>query len=254
MFDPFEKSTKKFLFWSLFFMLMIFMTFLFFHPKFYTDDRLQNLNYENISDDDIYRIVTEKLRPGDIILDEPVSYGSRYVYQQQFENIQNNKIIFFIYYNTFEFMIDSMGDGNYWHSFIYMGNNKMNSLAIKAVEEEMLSKHFTDNYYFIVLRPNVSDKSKDDAVNMANTNFDNQGIIYSFKNGLLIVFSRATGVTINPNIRENELVCSSYAASLYPELNFNGKDYRHVTPIDLFDEKITEIVLAKTRRGFYYEK
>lgn len=234
-------------------MIIIFSTFLFFHPKFYTDDRLQNLNYENKSDEEVYRIVIEELQLGDIILDEPVSYGERYIYQQQFDSLQNNKFIFFLYYTTFEFLVDSMGEGNYWHSFIYMGNKNMNSLTIMAVDEETLSKQFTDHYYFIVLRPNLNESSRNEAVKKANLHLENQDIKYSFKNGLLIVFSRAMGANLNLNFKENELVCSSYSASLYPEINFNGKNYKYVTPIDLFDEQLTKIVLAKTRRGFYYE-
>ncbi|MBS3143391.1 hypothetical protein J4446_00730 [Candidatus Woesearchaeota archaeon] len=254
MFNLFERSSRKFLFWGLFFFLIVFLTFLFFHPKFYTEERIENLNYRLLDNEEIYRISLNELKSGDIILDKPISYGDRYIYQQQFDETINNRFIFFLYYNIFEFLIDSMGEGNYWHSFVYVGDGRMNSLSLKGVDEENFTIYFTNSYYFIVLRPIVSEEVRNEAIEKTNIDLKNKNIKYSFRNGLLIVFSRATGINLNYKIKDDELVCSSYAASLYHSLKFNGKDYKYATPIDLFDEDLTKIVMAKTRRGFYYGK
>src|SRR3989344_4739874 len=229
MFNLFERSSRKFLFWGLFFFLIVFLTFLFFHPKFYTEERIENLNYRLLDNEEIYRISLNELKSGDIILDKPISYGDRYIYQQQFDETINNRFIFFLYYNIFEFLIDSMGEGNYWHSFVYVGDGRMNSLSLKGVDEENFTIYFTNSYYFIVLRPIVSEEVRNEAIEKTNIN-------------------------LNYKIKDDELVCSSYAASLYHSLKFNGKDYKYATPIDLFDEDLTKIVMAKTRRGFYYGK
>ncbi|MBS3150283.1 hypothetical protein J4425_00550 [Candidatus Woesearchaeota archaeon] len=253
MFDPFEKRTRKFLLWSLFFLFIIFLTFLFFHPKFYENENLESFQYENLTTEEIYNILLTKLKPGDLILNKPISYSERYFYQSNKESLLNNKIIFFIYYNLFELLINSMGEGDYWHVFIYTGNGNLNSLTINGVSLDVITKEFVSSNYFTVLRPNVNDGTKLKAVQRANDRYIDQDIHYSFKNGLIIVFFRGTGINIHPRMRENKLVCSSYAASLYSPINFNDRNFRHVTPIDLIDERITRIILIKNERGFYHE-
>jgi len=253
MFDPFEEKSKKFLFWSLFFLFIVLLNFLLFHPKFYESDNLENLEYQDLQTEEIYNILITDLEPGDILLDKPASYSERYSYQND-DSPLNNRFIFFTYYNLFELLINSMGNGDYWHASIYIGDGKLNSLGVTGVRIDEIDPEFVNAYHFTILRPRVDEEIKLTALENAEKHLEAQDINYNFRNGLIIVFFRGTGINIHPRMKADKQVCSSYLASLYSPLKFQGNNFRYVTPVDLVDSSITKIIMVKNERGFIYEK
>ena len=156
------------------------------------------------------------------------------------------------FYNLFDkILISSMGD-TYWHTGIYIGDGIIDSLYLRNIEETF--DNTIEHKYFKVLGVKTSDKNKYLAMERAKEHYRNQDVYYSLKNGLIIVFLESTGANWNLDIREDELVCSSYVALLYREINFDDKPFTYITPVNIEFSDLTETKFLVNETGFYMKK
>lgn len=230
--------------------LCIFLTFLFFSPKKLNENEslvfVGNLTLEQTQEKTL-----SLMEEGDLILTKPKSLTDSYLYELEKKGKLANSIKTFFWYNLFDkILISSMGD-TYWHLGIYIGNETMNSIYFSGINKDKLDKNFFKYKYFKVLKVKTSEDNKRLAIQRADEHFKNQDVYYSLKNGLLTVFLESTSSKRELNIKENELVCSSYIGSIYKEVKFNNKPFTHLTPVALeFSDKVeTKFLVNKT--GFY---
>lgn len=230
--------------------LCIFLIFLFFGPKELNGN--ENLVFvENLTLEQTQEKTLSLMEEGDIILTKPKSLADSYLYELERKGKLANSVRNFFFYSLFDkILISSMGD-TYWHSGIYIGNETINSLSFSGINQDKLDKNFFKYKYFKVLKVKTSEDNKILAIQRANEHLKNQDVYYSPKNGLLIVFLESTSSKREFNIKENELVCSSYIGSIYKEVKFNNKPFTHLTPVALeFSDKVeTKFLVNKT--GFY---
>lgn len=228
--------------------LCLFLTFLFFTPK--QINETENLKLiEGLTQEQILDLTLKLIEEGDIILTKPKSLFDSYEYDRK-KDLKPNRITNFFFYNLFDkILINSMGD-TYWHIAIYVGNGTMNSLYLDT-REELIDEDFLEHRYFKVLNVKTSKTNKKLAIERANEHLKNQDIYYSLKNGLLITFLESIGSNRKLNIKEDELICSTYIASIYKEVIFEDKEFTQITPVDIeFSDKVeTKFLVNKT--GFY---
>ena len=142
-----------------------------------------------------------------------------------------------------------MGD-TYWHVGIYIGNGTMNSLYLDN-KNEKINKNFIEHNYFKVLKVKASEYEKKLAMKRAKEHYEKQDIYYSLKNGLLITYAESVKSKKFLDLKENELICSSYVAYLYREINFDNKPFTNVAPVDLEFSSVTELNFIVNKTGFY---
>jgi len=223
--------------------LCIFLTFLFFSPKQIseTEDLIYvgNLNQGQMKD-----LALSLIEEGDLVLTKPKSLFDNHEYDRKIEG-KPNKFTNFFFYNLFDkILINSMGD-TYWHVAIYVGDDTINSLYLET-REELIDEIFLEHKYFKVLSVETSEINKKLAIERANEHLKNQDIYYSLKNGLLISFLESTGWKKEFDIKKDELVCSSYIASIYEEVSFHDRIPTHITPVALeFSDKTNQKSLPK---------
>lgn len=231
-------------------LLCILLTFLFFSPKKIQED--ENLHFiGNLSLEQTKEKTLRLIEEGDIILIKPKSIKDSYLYELSIESGFVNPVKNFFIYNFFDkLMISSMGD-TYWHVAIYIGNGKMSSLRFSGVHENKLDKNFFNYKYLKVLKIKTSEDNKKIAVERSNEHFRRQDVYYSLKNALLLVYLESINSKRELSIREDELICSSYIASLYKEISFNNKPFTYVTPVSLEFSDETETKILVNQTGFY---
>ena len=229
--------------------LCLFLTFLFFTPK--QINETENLVLvENLTLKQMQNLSLSLIEEGDILLTKPKSFIDDILYDNSIGRGSNNKFTSFFWYNFFDnIIVSSMGD-TYWHSAVYIGNGKMNSLALD-IYEDTINEDFLNHKYFKVLEVKTSNKNKKLAIKRANEHLKNQDIFYSLKNGLLAVYLEAVESTRIYNFKEDELVCSGYIALIYKEVIFDNKPLTHITPVDIEFSDKTETKFLVNETGFY---
>lgn len=228
--------------------LCILITFIIFQPKKITENEKLIL-IENITNPEILEKILTIMEPGDIILTKPKSLYNNYEYDKE---IGHSSAMFssFFFYNLFDkILINSMGD-TYWHVAVYLGNGTMNSLYLDN-RNELMNDKFIQHKYFKVLNVKASEEKKRLALKRAEEHHEKQDMYYSLKNGLIIVALESTKSSRFYDLKENELVCSSYAALLYKEINFDKKPFTHITPVDIEFSNETDIKFLVNKTGFY---
>jgi len=250
-----EKEDRNFLILISIFVLTLFLTFIFFYPKF-DIEKENNLEFtSNISIDEEKNIILKNIKEGDLILSKPSSLPPYYSYLgNKNKDKFNNIFFFFFYYNLFDkILIRSMGEHGYWHVSIYTGNSTLNSLSIVGVEQEKLNELFMQGHYLKILRISTKDEIKLKAIQNANNHLKRQDIYYSLKNGLFVVFAYSLNLNYISRLDENRLVCSSYIALLYRDISFNPKKhYDYITPNDIEDSDLVRVILITEKEGLYY--
>lgn len=232
--------------------LSIFFIFLFFGSKKINEsESLQFIG--NLTLEQTQEKTLSLMEEGDIILTKPKSLTDSYLYELERKGKITNPIKTFFWYNLFDkILISSMGD-TYWHSGIYIGNETMNSIYFSGIYKDKLDENFFKYRYFKVLKVKTSEDNKRLAIERSDEHFKNQDVYYSLKNGLLTVFLESTASKRELNIKENELVCSSYIGSIYREVKFNNKPFTHLTPVALEFSDKTETKFLVNQTGFYIE-
>tara|TARA_Y100000034_G_C6899357_1_gene415385 strand:+ start:243 stop:989 length:747 start_codon:yes stop_codon:yes gene_type:complete len=233
------------------FFLCLFLTFIFFTPK--QIDETENLVLiENLTQKEMINLSLILVEEGDIVLTKPKSFLDDYAYDKK-TGKKKNRLTSFFFYSLFDkILISSMGD-TYWHVTIYVGEGKINSLYLDT-REELIDKDLLEHKYFKVLKVKTSEENKKLAIKRANEHLKNQDIYYSLKNGLLAVYIESTGSNRRYNIKEDELVCSSYLASIYREVNFDDKEFTHITPVDIELSNQIEVKFLINEEGFFIKK
>jgi len=231
--------------------LCILLTFSFFTPKKASDS--ENMVFiGKLDDKEIKEKTLSLIKPGDVILTKPKSLYDYYQYNKKVKGYSRNGFSNLFFYNLFDkILISSMGD-TYWHTGIYIGDGIIDSLYLRNIEETF--DNTIEHKYFKVLGVKTSDKNKYLAMERAKEHYRNQDVYYSLKNGLIIVFLESTGANWNLDIREDELVCSSYVALLYREINFDDKPFTYITPVNIEFSDLTETKFLVNETGFYMKK
>ena len=231
--------------------ICILLTFIFFTPKkiMETDDFILK---EGLTPEQIQELSLDLIEEGDIVATKPKSFYDDYEYDMKTGRGANYFTNFF-WYNLFDkLLISSMGD-TYWHVGIYVGNGTINSLNLD-IHEDKINEDFIKHKYFKVMKVRTTKAKKQLAIGRANQHLKDQDIYYSLKNGLLIVHLESIKSKVIYNIKEDELVCSSYIASIYREINFTDKPFTHVTPVALeFSDKVDAKFLVN-KEGFFVKK
>ena len=231
-------------------LLCIFLTFIFFTPKKVFEK--EDLVFVTSDKEEILNLTLSMMEEGDLILMRPKSISLGYEYDY-LNKRQFNKFAHFIWYNLFDkIIITSMGD-SYWHSGIYVGNKKMNSLY-KKIYEESLNENFVEYQNFKVLGVKTSKENKKLAIKRANEHLLKQDVYFSVKNGLLIVYLESVNSKKVYSLKENEVVCSSYNALLYKEVLFDKKPPTHLTPVALEFSENTELKFLVNGTGMFVKK
>lgn len=228
--------------------LCIFLTFIIFHPKKINDN--ENFVFiRDLTNEEILEKTLGLIEPGDIILTKPKSLYDSYEYNKK-TKYSRTRISNFFFYNLFDkILISSIGD-TYWHVAIYTGNNTINSLYLDN-RNEIINENFIRHKYFKVLNVKTPEENKNLAIERADEHFKKQDIYYSLKNGLIIVSVESAKLDKRYSLKENELVCSSYIALLYKEVNFDNKPFTHITPVDIEFSDKTEVKFLVNETGFY---
>lgn len=228
--------------------LCIFLTFLFFSPKDINEE--ENLILiEDLTLKEIQNLTLNLIEEGDILLTKPKSLFDSYEYSRK-TNKKPNRFTNFFFYNLFDkIIINSMGD-TYWHVTIYVGNGNIHSLYLDT-REELINENFLKHKYFKVLSVKTQEVNKKLALERANKHLKNQDIYYSLRNGLLIAYLESMESNKKYNIKKDELVCSSYIASIYKEINFADKPFTHIAPVDIEFSDKTETKFLINETGFY---
>jgi len=244
------KKLEDFLFYtgvSILF-LCIFLTFLFFTPKKVNETEnfilLENMTLKQMQD-----LSLNLIEEGDIVLIKPKSFADSYKYDLKRGRGINDKVTSFFWYNLFDkIIINSMGD-TYWHIGVYTNDGIINSLSLDIHEDDI--NKIIEYDYIKVLNVKTSGENKKLAIKRAEEHLKNQDIYYSLKNGLIIVFLESTNSKRIYEITDNELVCSSYIASIYREVDFDDKPFTHITPVDIeFSDNVeTKFLINET--GFF---
>jgi len=226
----------------------IFLTFVIFQPKkIYENENL--ILIKNMTNSEIRERALNLMEPGDIILTKPKSLYDYYEYNKKMRH-SKTRLNNFFFYNLFDkILISSLGD-TYWHVAVYLGNGTMNSLYFSN-RNEPLDEIFIQHKYFKVMDVKTSNENKILALKRAKNYYEKQDIYYSLKNGLIIVALESTNSDKKYPLKENELVCSSYVALLYKEINFDGKPFTHITPVDIELSEYTETKFLVNKTGFY---
>ena len=227
--------------------LCIFLTFIIFHPKKINENETL-VFIGDLTNNEIKEKTLGLIEPGDILLTKPKSLYDSYEYNKK--AYKKTRISNFFFYNMFDkILISSIGD-TYWHVAVYIGNNTMNSLYLDN-RNEMINEDFIKHKYFKVLNVKTNEENKKLAIERANEHFKKQDIYYSLKNGLIIISVESAKLDKRYNLKENELVCSSYIALLYKEVNFDNKLFTHITPVDIEFSDKTEVKFLVNETGFY---
>jgi len=250
-----DKNHKDFVKLMSVFFISLFLTFIFFYPKFEFEKKEDLKFLGKLSTEETKILILETLEEGDIILNKPTSFSASYMLNKE-EEVISNPFFFFLYYNLFDkIFIRSMGEDGYWHVNIYKGNNTLNSLFLLGVKEDKINNLFIENNYLKILRINTTGENKIKAIERANYYLKNKELYYSLKNGLIIVFAKSIGLNHVFFLEKEKLVCSSYIALLYEGITFNEKkDYTYITPVDIENSKLTKTVVVTKKEGVYYEK
>jgi|SRR3989344_1636186 len=227
--------------------LCIFLAFIIFHPKKINENEYL-IFIGGLTNEEILEKTLGLMEPGDILLTKPKSLYDSYEYNKK--AYKKKRISNFFFYNMFDkILISSIGD-TYWHVAVYIGNNTMNSLYLDN-RNEIINEDFIQHKYFKVLNVKTSEENKNLAVERADEHFKKQDIYYSLKNGLIIVSIESANLNRRYNLKENELVCSSYVALIYKEVNFDNKPFTHITPVDIEFSDKTEVKFLVNETGFY---
>tara|TARA_Y100000034_G_scaffold47494_1_gene58488 strand:+ start:110 stop:865 length:756 start_codon:yes stop_codon:yes gene_type:complete len=232
--------------------ICILLTFVFFSPKKITetDDFILR---ENLTPTQIQELTLDLIEEGDIIAIKPKSFSDSYQYDQKNDDAFGNPFTSIFLYNLFDkLLISSMGD-TYWHVGIYIGNGTINSLSLD-VRKDKIDETFIEHKYFKVLKVRTSKENKKLAMERAEQHFNYQDVYYSLKNGLLVVYLESIGSKKVYDMRENELVCSGYIASLYREVSFTDKPFTHVSPVALEFSDKTDTKFLVNEEGFFVKK
>lgn len=250
----FNKKTSKFIIMITFLVLIFFLNFLFFYPKFGDVSESINLNYlgeKNIEETE--KIFFEEIQPGDIVAHRPVSFLNYYSYMLEDDTILNNFFIFFIYYNLFDkILINSMGESGYWHVYIYLGDQTLNSLDEGGVTNLEINSNFFRTKYLKILRVDTKEENIQKAIERAILHEQKKDISYSLKSGIIISFAKSTGIIPTQKLYEDKMVCSSYQALIFEEVTFNPtKHLTYISPEDLDNSKLTSPVFLKNEKGIF---
>jgi len=252
----FGKKTSHFILAIAFLFLILLLNFIFFYPKFGVEtNSYETLNYLGEKNtEEIKEILSNTLEPGDIIADKPLSF--RKSYGNALKNREGpirNIFLFTFYYNLFDkVFVTSMGEDGYWHVYIYLGNGTLNSLDEDGSSEDFIDDYFIENGDFEIYKIKTLEENKQKAIKRAIIHEQKKDVPYSLKNGVLIVFSKSTGIFPFQKLEENKFVCSSYLASIYKEISFNpNKHFTYISPADIKYSGLTETVFVKNENGVY---
>jgi len=250
----FNKKSSWFIILISLFLLVLFLDFIFFYPKFgesIDEENLRYLGYKSINE--TKKILIGALKPGDIVAEKPSSFIGSYQYALEKGGVLTNFFFFIFYYNLFDkIFINSMGEDGYWHVYIYLGNGTLNSLDFTGVENRQIDENFLKSGYYKLLRVNAEEEFKQKAIQKAVLHERNKDISYSLKNGVIVVFSKSTGIFPFAELDEDSLVCSSYQALIYNDISFTpGKQFTYISPEDIDESELTETVFIKNKKGVY---